>query len=356
MREFKCHHVAAALLFGYKRASKTDIKCSWIKRPKSAPPKKTVTMAEMYPPNQPGYRALNRSVSDDDRTFIYKQLGQLGRFTALHWIMAEEPQTPDVPVPLLDDLMIHPEYLGAEDPRTWLRRQLLVSHEKVNQTAAATIGQRENALWAAVRKLRFTASNFGHILSAFDKKKLTVSLKKRLLSAYNLEKRAPVQWGVTHEQVCIAEYCKVGGVAVRPTGIWLHESGVLGASPDGFVEGVFRGLVHQQHGQATCSADIIEVKCPYTARDMTIQEACSSIKDFYLDQSSDGRLSLKQAHNYWHQIQGQLHITGTNTCDLVVWTNKDLQVIRIAKDHLWSVNLSKMIDFYFSSFLPSLYE
>ncbi|KAH3815995.1 hypothetical protein DPMN_144535 [Dreissena polymorpha] len=31
-------------------------------------------------------------------------------------------------------------------------------------------------------------------------------------------KRAPVQWGVTHEQVCIAEYCKVGGVAVRPTG------------------------------------------------------------------------------------------------------------------------------------------
>ncbi|KAH3835383.1 hypothetical protein DPMN_108729 [Dreissena polymorpha] len=55
MREFKCHHVAVALLFGYKRASKTDIKCSWIKRPKSASPKKTVTMAEMYLPNQPGY-------------------------------------------------------------------------------------------------------------------------------------------------------------------------------------------------------------------------------------------------------------------------------------------------------------
>ncbi|KAH3853065.1 hypothetical protein DPMN_095588 [Dreissena polymorpha] len=65
--------------------------------------------------------------------------------------MAEEPQTPDVPVHLLDDLKIHPDYLGAEDPRTWLRRQLLVSHEKVNQTAATTIGQRENALWAAVR-------------------------------------------------------------------------------------------------------------------------------------------------------------------------------------------------------------
>ncbi|KAH3850255.1 hypothetical protein DPMN_092700 [Dreissena polymorpha] len=85
--------------------------------------------------------------------------------------MAEEPHTADVPVPLLDDLMIHPYYLGAEDPRTWLRRQMLLSHEKVYQTAAATIGQRENALWAAVRKLSITASNFGHILSAFDRKK-----------------------------------------------------------------------------------------------------------------------------------------------------------------------------------------
>ncbi|KAH3868371.1 hypothetical protein DPMN_031516 [Dreissena polymorpha] len=73
---------------------------------------------------------------------------------------------------------------------------------------------------------------------------------------------------------------------------------------------------------------------------MTIQEACSSFKDFYLDQSSDGQLSLKQAHSCWHQIQGQLHITGTNTCDLVVWANKDLQVIRIAKDHLWIPGVS----------------
>ncbi|KAH3814019.1 hypothetical protein DPMN_142495 [Dreissena polymorpha] len=91
--------------------------------------------------------------------------------TALHWILAEEPKTRDVPVSLLDDLVIHPDYLGAEDPRTWLRRQLLVSREKVNKTAAATIGQRINALWAADRKLRFTTSNFGHILSTFDRKK-----------------------------------------------------------------------------------------------------------------------------------------------------------------------------------------
>ncbi|KAL4234362.1 hypothetical protein ACF0H5_006009 [Mactra antiquata] len=53
--EYKCHHVAATLLFGYKRASKTDVKCSWMKHPKSAPPKTTVTMSELYPLKQPEY-------------------------------------------------------------------------------------------------------------------------------------------------------------------------------------------------------------------------------------------------------------------------------------------------------------
>nr|XP_034319441.1 uncharacterized protein LOC109618202 [Crassostrea gigas] len=81
MGEFKCHHVAATLLFGYKKASKTDIKCSWIKHPKSAPPKRTVTMQELYPSNQPNYRALKRVVADEDRLFLRKLLGQLGRFT-----------------------------------------------------------------------------------------------------------------------------------------------------------------------------------------------------------------------------------------------------------------------------------
>lgn len=100
----------------YKRASKTDVKCSWLKHPKSAPPKSTVTMSDLYPPKQQEYsyvsqsdtpslyfdenfftvdsrfffnnikwinmfRALTRKVTDDDRAFLYNQLGQLGRFT-----------------------------------------------------------------------------------------------------------------------------------------------------------------------------------------------------------------------------------------------------------------------------------
>lgn len=100
-------------------------------------------------------------------------------------------------------------------------------------------------MWATIRKLRFTASNFGQIIRAAKRNRLTESLKKRILSAYNLERRAPIQWGITHERVGVNEFCKASGVTVLP-----------------------------------------------------------KVNDV-------GGLFLKRTHDYWHQIQGQLFLTGT---------------------------------------------
>lgn len=46
----KCHHKASLLLYGYKHVSKTDVRASWIKHPKSGPPMKTMTMEDLFPP------------------------------------------------------------------------------------------------------------------------------------------------------------------------------------------------------------------------------------------------------------------------------------------------------------------
>ncbi|XP_022288509.2 uncharacterized protein LOC111100719 [Crassostrea virginica] len=274
---------------------------------------------------------------------------------ALHWILAKEPEVEALPVPIVEDLLTCQEYIAAKEPLTWLRQQLNVSPEKVIQTAFLTTGQRENAVWAAIRKLRFTASNFGQIIAAAKRNRLSASLKKRLLSAYNLEKRAPIQWGITHESVAIAEYCKEGDVTVLQTGIWLHETGILGASPDGFVQGTFKNSLNV-YPQIKDSPDIVEVKCPFSAKDLTVADACTTIKDFFLVKEKDGSMTLKNTHDYWHQIQGQLHLSGTHCCDLVVWTLVDLKIVRILKDSSWAQNISTMLDFYFSKFLPSLSE
>jgi len=74
---------------------------------------------------------------------------------------------------------------------------------------------------------------------------------------------------------------------------------------------------------------------------------------FVSEPSSHEGLMLKQTHDYWHQIQGELYLTGTNCCDLIVWTPKDMQIIRIVKDDSWAMNIPIMIDFYFKTFLPS---
>lgn len=61
------------------------------------------------------------------------------------------------------------DYICSPSPGQWLRKALLVSQQQVHLTAEKTIGQRDNPYWAAVRKLRFTASNFSDILKAVEK-------------------------------------------------------------------------------------------------------------------------------------------------------------------------------------------
>lgn len=69
----------------------------------------------------------------------------------------------------------------------------------------------------------------------------------------------------------------------------MHENGVLGASPDGLIR---RAATHNYNHQAAEMTDvleamqvrpeILEVKCPFTARNMTISEAINLIKEFCL--------------------------------------------------------------------------
>lgn len=52
---YACHHVASALLYGYKCVSKTDIKCGWLKNPKSSLKTEIKTMEELFPSARPDY-------------------------------------------------------------------------------------------------------------------------------------------------------------------------------------------------------------------------------------------------------------------------------------------------------------
>ena len=62
----------------------------------------------------------------------------------------------------------------------------------------------------------------------------------------------------------------------------------------------------------------LEVKCPYSVRDRTPEEACSA-SNFYCNLR---KLKLKETHQYFAQVQGQMAIGERMWCDFVVYTQK----------------------------------
>ncbi|XP_062588594.1 uncharacterized protein LOC134250257 [Saccostrea cucullata] len=285
----------------------------------------------------------------------------------MHWILSPEPPVPTLAVPLLEDLISSQEFISAENPIAWMKQKLMINDQEIQQIACLTTGQKENCMWASVRKYRLTASNFGCVLAASKRNRYSVSLYKRLCSAYDLSKKDAIIWGMCNEKVAIEKYRTFGDAVVEPTGWYLAQcNGVLGSSPDVFIRrpAAF-GFSYQNPGLAdilemlNVKPEILEVKCPFSAKNMTIPEAIEKVHDFCLEvQNFNGVKSfkLRENHQYYDQVQGQLHITGKSLCDFMVWTPKDCAIVRINKDINWEINISVLTDFYFCKFLPYLQQ
>ena len=129
------------------------------------------------------------------------------------------------------------------------------------------------------------------------------------------------------------------GLPVEQTGLWLHESGVLGASPDGLVG----------------KNNVLEVNCPYTVRNMTIRDAVKN-DAFCFRANEDGSYTLKEDHMYWHQIQGKMFLTNIEFCYFVVWTTQDVAILLIKRDESWLANIDVLRDFYFFCIFPKKTE
>ena len=103
----------------------------------------------------------------------------------------------------------------------------------------------------------------------------------------------------------------------------------LGATPDGKV---FDPSVESPYV-------LLEIKCPYSKRDCTLEQAASD-SVFYSERKGEV-FCLKQEHKcgYYAQIQGQLALTGPKWCDFCVYLSEanEICVDRIYFDNkYWS--------------------
>ena len=146
-----------------------------------------------------------------------------------------------------------------------------------------------------------------------------------------------IHWGKNHEDVALKIFEKENSRSVQKCGVFLHKSGLLGASPDGILS----------------NTEIIEIKCPYKWRNSSLDEMVSD-KSFYIE-SSHGIYGLKKNTNYWHQVQGQLYISKKEICYFVVFVPGKILTVVVNKDLQWSKNLSSLIAFAKNQFYPNLF-
>ena len=212
-----------------------------------------------------------------------------------------------------------------------------ITKEECQQIEEKTRDQINSTLWVEERKGRITASKFGMILK---RKHVTEKFLGSLINPTSFTS-AQTSYGVNNEKTAIQNYIKESGNHVHDCGLVVNPKfPFLGATPDGKVceDGV---------------TGLIEVKCPYSARDLTVEEA-SRTKSFYLKNNS-GTITLKKKHDYYHQVQGQLMVTGAEFCDFVVYTRKDLFIQRIFADvEFMQSMLDDLTDFYFKHFKSAL--
>ena len=181
-------------------------------------------------------------------------------------------------------------------------KSITYTEEQTRLVEKATTTQQECKRWYEERKYRITASNFG--LVAKRKRNHCASAKQLLYKWADNLSVAAVMWGQQHEIDAIRAYKKSlkPGLYVEEAGIFVSSCGFLGASPDSVV----------------CSGEkrikLIEVKCPYRARQGTVREVCNN-NAFCCLLDGNQQPRLKDTHEYCFQIQGQMAMTKIHVCN-----------------------------------------
>ena len=123
--------------------------------------------------------------------------------------------------------------------------------------------------------------------------------------------------------------------------IFLHESGILGASPDGISP------------DAT-----LEIKCPYKHRLVKDLRSVLVPKEKYIIWYDDAtrKYVVNTKHHYYDQIQAQMFFSRREFSFLFIWVVNCHAVVRIDRDPSWETNISLLLHFYVDTFIPHLLE
>ena len=212
-----------------------------------------------------------------------------------------------------------------------------MTEDEAKKIEKDTRGQANNRIWKEQRKYRLTASRFGEIIHATDRRDF-VKFCCSLYSPPALNNASLVH-GRTYEQTALENFSEMMNKKIISCGLFIHpQYPFLAATPDSLIEG---------------ENSIVEVKCPFSIKTQMISEKNLP----YLTKES-GTLKLKKTHRYFYQIMGQLILAQADKCYFVIFTLKDIHVEEIYADSEFfqSSMLPKLRDFYEKHYRPYVAE
>lgn len=165
-------------------------------------------------------------------------------------------------------------------------KRITLSEEDRDTLERRTILQAESIEWRQERKLRVTAFSFARVCKrGLIKCSLLV---KGLVTEKSLDHVKSIQHGHNIEHIARDQRETKRGVATKTCGLFVDKDlPFLGASPDGLVE----------------DDKIVEIKCPYSARDMSVNDGIKEKKITFWKIDKDSKVTLNKRH-WYYQVQG----------------------------------------------------
>ncbi|XP_063215915.1 uncharacterized protein LOC134527292 [Bacillus rossius redtenbacheri] len=229
------------------------------------------------------------------------------------------------------------------------KKNLLKSLEKTveerREIERATLLQAGSGEWLERRRKMLTASKFGRIC----RRRATTSCKalvKNIIYSSSISSVPAIAYGKKNESIALEQLERQENLVIQQCGLFIDEQlPFLGATPDGLIG---------EHG-------LVEIKCPSSAAGIDVDKAVSDGKLGYLMCNDQNKVTrLKTNHDYYYQVQGQLHITNRKFALFAIWTSKDIpiKVVTVQKDdQFWKEKMEKQLTrFYFDCMVPELVD
>lgn len=292
--------------------------------------------------------------SPSDVTEFLRQLSQTGAKSAILSVTNsfQDPFLPTIQeqrFPKLLTELLNQDLLTAQfaEILTYCENlKIEVTPEEASAVEKATRKQSESRIWHRFRSGRITASRMYaacHSSPAAPSESLIRAICNPELVRFT---SAATSWGCSHEKEAREVYCRAmsavhDNFCIEEAGLFIHENfPVFGASPDGIVT------------CDCCGSGVLEIKCPYCVRFSSLAEYTGTKS--CLEETVNG-LKLKQTHPYYYQVQSQIFLCDKEYADFVVFTEKEVNIERVAPDEgKWNEISKKAANFHSIAIMPEL--